>query len=472
MSEPQLGRDPFEAAQRVADAVCYEGYVLYPYRASAAKNRVRWQFGVLVPPSVAERDPSERPTSRMECCCYAGPDAKVTVRLRLLEVEARVVEARVPRPGTEGGPGQIHYEEVPWLEDGGRRFTSFDEGVERELDLGPLLIDALCEAPVSGWLVAEPASSAEAILGTNGAEIGRMTRTRAGIRAELALSAERLDGEVSLYKLVASVANRSTWTGPIASRDDLARHSLASVHLLAAIDGGRFVSLVDPPASAAEAVSRCKSDGLHPVLVSAGGGHDLVLGAPIILSDYPAVAPESGGDFFDAAEIDEILALRVLTLTEDEKRAARSTDPRAAGILDRCEAMSPEAFAQLHGTVRSLRDLGCPDRVSASPAEPAVPWWDPSIDSAVDPSRDTAVVAGHPVGAGARVRLRPSRRADAQDLFVAGKMACVKGVFHDADGGVHVAVVVEDDPAAELAELQGRFWYFAPEEIELVEAAP
>ena len=40
-------------ARAVADAVLYEGYLLYPYRASSAKNQARWQFGVLGPPGAA-----------------------------------------------------------------------------------------------------------------------------------------------------------------------------------------------------------------------------------------------------------------------------------------------------------------------------------------------------------------------------------------------------------------------------------
>jgi len=38
-----------DVARQVADAVLYEGYLLYPYRASARKNQIRWQWGVLVP---------------------------------------------------------------------------------------------------------------------------------------------------------------------------------------------------------------------------------------------------------------------------------------------------------------------------------------------------------------------------------------------------------------------------------------
>ena len=67
-----------------------------------------------------------------------------------------------------------------------------------------------------------------------------------------------------------------------------------------------------------------------------------VLGSPIILYDYPEIAGESTGSLFDATEIDEILMLRVLTMTDAEKAEARATDPKAAEIIERRDAMSTE----------------------------------------------------------------------------------------------------------------------------------
>jgi len=67
------------------------------------------------------------------------------------------------------------------------------------------------------------------------------------------------------------------------------------------------------------------------------------------------------------------------------------------------------------------------------------------------------------------VRLRPgARRTDAQDLFLADRLATVEGVFSDVDGDQHVAVTVDDDPAAELHQWHGRFLYFHPDEVEPV----
>jgi hypothetical protein len=230
--------------------------------------------------------------------------------------------------------------------------------------------------------------------------------------------------------------------------------------VLRALDGAVFVSLLDPPAEAVAAVSGCINDGAFPVLV---GSDDVVLSSPIILYDHPEVAPESPGDLYDATEIDEILALRILTLTDQEKAEARGTDPRSAALIDRCDAMSPESWARLHGVVRSIGPSA--DENAGGRPDP-LPWWDPASDLDVDPVTDSVVVGGVELRRGSRVVLRPSRRADAHDLFFAGLDATVAAVFRDVDGNEHVAVTVDDDPATEALEWQGRYLYFFPDEVE------
>jgi hypothetical protein len=184
--------------------------------------------------------------------------------------------------------------------------------------------------------------------------------------------------------------------------------------------------------------------------VLAGHDRDLVLSSPVILYDHPRIAPESPGQLFDSGEIDEILSLRTLTMTDAEKAEARATDPRAATIVDRCDAMSGDDMQRLHGARRE------------------VPWWDPAADAEVDPSTDTVLVDGVPIGKGSLVRVHPSRRADAQDLFFAGQVARVTAVVSDVDGETHVALVLVDDPAADLHDWYGRYWYFAADELEVL----
>jgi hypothetical protein len=194
------------------------------------------------------------------------------------------------------------------------------------------------------------------------------------------------------------------------------------------------------------------------------------------LYDHAEVAPESSGDLFDATEIDEILTLRTLALTDAEKQAARATDPRARELIDRLEGMPPEMFDRLHGAIRYLNATRPGTSIAPSPAVPearqasTVPWWDPGSDSSVSPETDHVIVNGVAVARGSKVIMRPgTRRADAQDLFLAGRTATVEAVLYDVDDVVHVAVTPDDDPAADLQRSHGRFLYFATDEIEPIE---
>jgi hypothetical protein len=185
-----------------------------------------------------------------------------------------------------------------------------------------------------------------------------------------------------------------------------------------------------------------------------------MLSSPIILYDQPEVAPESPSDLYDATEIDEILALRVLTLTEEEKAEARGTDRRAAAVIDRCEEMTPESWGRLHGAVRPFASTV--DSVDDPAADP--PCAAP--EQAVDPWSDSLLIGGIAVSKGTAVRLSPSHRSDAQDLFLVGRTAIVAGVFKDVDGTQQLAVTIDDDPAADEFVWQGRFLFFFPDEVE------
>ena len=85
-----------DAVRRVADAVLYEGYILYPYRASAQKNRSRWQFGVLMAPGYAAADPSERSFTQAECVLEHSGQPAVRIILRFLQVQRRTAEPPAP----------------------------------------------------------------------------------------------------------------------------------------------------------------------------------------------------------------------------------------------------------------------------------------------------------------------------------------------------------------------------------------
>ena len=150
---------------------------------------------------------------------------------------------------------------------------------------------------------------------------GRLVRTRCDLRGELALSAEPDDGLLRI-----SLAVRNTGA-PVADKDDAIATSLIGTHLIVEVSEGGFVSLLDPTPSAVDAVARCRQHRCFPVLAGPPGEHDLVLVSPIILYDHPEIAEQSEGALYDSTEIDEILTLRIMTMTDEEKAAGSRHRP-------------------------------------------------------------------------------------------------------------------------------------------------
>ncbi|HYR13546.1 MAG TPA: hypothetical protein VEQ67_04910 [Mycobacterium sp.] len=431
----------WDRARAVADAVLYEGYLLYPYRATSTKNQSRWQFGVLGPQGAADTGLGEDGTLSAQVLVRSYRVPSTSGVVRFLQLQHRGVERDV---------GGGRFEPVDELTAGSQRWLSWDEAVECEISIEPFRVTSLprtCEISVPAGRDVE------------NVEGGRIVRTRRSLHGLVAMSAEQ-DGD--LLRLTFEVRNTAP---PAADKDEAIATSLIGTHLLIEVTEGEFVSLLEPPDSAAGAVARCGQHRCFPVLAGPAGEADLVLVSPIILYDHPEIAEQSKGALFDSTEIDEILTLRVMTMTDEEKAQARATDPLAARIIDRCDSMSPEAMLDLHGVLRNPHaPTQEPGLIPEIPAD--VDWWDPMADTAVRPGLDAILVNGTRVTRGSRVRLRPSRRADAQDLFYADKIARVTSVHEDVDGDQHVGVVLEDDPAADLHDWYGRYLYFAPDEVE------
>jgi len=355
-----------ETVRQIADAVLYEGYMLYPYRPSSVKNRQRWTFGGLYPePYVAHAGNASRFQAQFLVEDSAHAQIALTVRfLHLL-----------------------------------RREDGIEEGTPREVGVGE-----------SGVVPFEfPADY----------------RQRP-IRGSVEFSREPLPNGIE--RLTIRVRNLSTLDDPLAV--------LASTHAIAHVTNGSFISLTDPPEPYREAASECLNTGVWPVLAGTPGSREYMLISPIILYDYPQIAPESAGDLFDATEIDEILSLRVLTLTDAEKDEIRAGDPRARRVLERTELLSDRDLLKLHGVLRNPRAL-----------EPA-PQLKP----------------------GDRVRLWPRKNADIMDIALRGQIAEIESVEIDYDDRVHFAVVLEDDPGKDLGILRqpGHRFFFSPDEVEPV----
>ena len=396
-----------DAVEQIAAAVLYEGYLLWPYRRSAQKNQRRWTFGALYPSG------GDEPCLLQSQCLVVGERPRLDVRVRFLQHVERRVARRAP-------PGGLDF--VDELRIGGERYLAWQEAVEREVRL---------EAPGQLAIELPAGTSEEALPG----EAGAIVRSWEAIRGAVEVTIEPL--RPGLFRLAARVTNSTSWTG--GDRAAAAARALLSTHLIFSVDGGELVSMTDPPDALKEDVAACVNIGTWPVLVD----RRTMLSSPIILPDYPRVAPESPGDLFDGTEIDQMLVLNILSLTAEEKDELRATDPRARAILERSEALTPEELMRLHGAIR--------DEMTSEPSPP-----------------ESVYVGGVAISRGSRVRLRPKAGGDVFDLVLVGKVAVVEAIEQDYDERIHVAVTLEDDPGRDLgiARQPGHRFFFSPEEVE------
>jgi hypothetical protein len=321
----------------IANAVLYEGYMLYPYRPSSVKNRQRWNFGVVYPRNYSEAQEGTDPWyTRTECLVKGSAQTGITVRVRFLQAISRTVR---------GAQDSQMWEQ---------QSQAWQEATERDVLVETRLLDELVDASISEAVDLPASETTESICDADGRITQLIVRTQESILGRITLSASRVNE--GLHKITLEVANEGSVVDPgKSSRDCALMRSLLSAHSILSVARGEFVSLLDAPEELKEFAVQCKNVGTWPVLVGEEGQRDAVLSSPIILYDYPQIAPESAGDLFDGTEIDEILALRILTLTEDEKREMRDGDARARQILERTEALPEEQFLKLHGVLRGLR---------------------------------------------------------------------------------------------------------------------
>jgi hypothetical protein len=429
----------FHAADAIVRAVLYEGYLLYPYRPTAIKNRQRWSFGGLYPAGCASLGGAQL---RTQCLLEARANTRIEARVRFLQPLARRLGELLPPLLSWPPDSELHgdphreppYRPVEVLLCDGRRYYSWDESVEREVTLPALSIDELAAGLALDF--AYPATRAlEPISDTCGRICGVIVRSQAAVSGRVTLAIDQLGSDA--WRLTASIGNTTALPAPAPlDRDAAQLAAFLSTHVILGAEDGAFVSLIDPPERLAQAARSCVNQSAWPVLVGDEGARDTLLCSPIILYDHPQIAAESPGDLYDGTEIDEILTLRILTMTAAEKQEMAATDERARALLARTESLTQEQLLQLHGVMRNPRD-------------------------------PLALRVGD------QVRLRPRSGGDVFDIALAGQMALIEAIEVDFENRVHVAVTLNEDPGRDLGRerLPGHRFFFSPEEIESLSGA-
>jgi hypothetical protein len=318
----------FDTVEKIAAAILYEGYILYPYRPTAIKNRQRWNFGTLYPRIYAEAQRPPEPF-RLVAECLVAPEESASLDLKISFLQLV--------PGVRSSSVDLQKLSDPSV--------AWDEAVERTSERHNLRLSDLIAAPLELALQMDAVDLPQ----------GRGDQTP-NLHALLTISGEVLqDGACKLHL---EVVNASVLvSGDKARRDEALPQSFVSAHVLLGVNNGEFVSLLDPGAIYRESAAKCQNIGVFPVLAGQEPDRTMMLCSPIILYDYPKIAPESAGDFFDGTEMDEMLTLRVLTLTDAEKQEMREGDPRARRILERTESLTAESMLKSHGVIRSLSEI-------------------------------------------------------------------------------------------------------------------
>ncbi len=385
--------------EKIADAVLYEGYLLYPYRPSAIKNRRRFNFGVVHPRDYGLAN-DEFFCMQTECLAMGNRRMTLDARVRFLHLTARegwqeAVEREVNAPDLNvadllASPRQVNFA-FPLNQEAKRAGEiSEQETINGSIEIKAHLLaeksytsslnsprndenswDKMASCPTfseeesytsslnsprndeNSWdkMASCPTFSEEESY-TSSLNSPRNDENSRDKMASCPTFSEKI------FKITVRIQNLTPLAAALSvSRDEALTRSMVSTHVILAARGGEFVSLLDPAEALREMAGSCRNIGTYPVLVGVEGERDAMLSSPIILYDYPQIAPESAGDLFDGTEIDEMLTLRILTLTEEEKREMRDGDELARRILERTEAMPAEQLMKLHGAARSLRQI-------------------------------------------------------------------------------------------------------------------
>jgi hypothetical protein len=438
----------------VVEAVLYEGYILYPYRPTAKKNRQRFTFGRVYPHDYSVAQNGAEPSQMRTQCLLMGKDGtRLEVSVRFLHVTSReILSLRESQLELPASLSAASVEFVPELQVDGQSFLTWQEAVEREVNAGQQAIGLTAGAKSRVPFKFPPEEQLEPIKDRHGSIVGLIRRRRERLEGEIFCEIEEI--EAGVFKIAVEIDNRTPVPDTeLENQDAVLLRTLTSTHTVLHSDEGEFISLMDPPDSRRELAAACKNQGTWPVLVGDESAADrtTMLSSPIILYDYPKIAAESPGDLFDGTEIDEILTLRVMTMTDAEKEEMRQSDPRARRILERTESLPEDQLLKMHGVVRELR----------------------SFDEDIfgnDRRLKEAELNGIVLRPGDRVKIKPRSRADIMDIALTGKIAAIEAIEQDAEGRIHFALVLDDDPGKDLGYMRqpGHRFFYMIDEVEPV----
>jgi hydrogenase maturation protease len=255
-----------ERVEKIAEAVLYEGYMLYPYRPSSVKNQQRWNFGVLHPPSCCEQQSgSDRCRMVTECLLQGVPTARLTVKVRFLQIVQRSIgKLRVPTQLVPEGIAP-DLEPVDHLEFAGRVYQPWQEAVEREVKFDSLDPKSLFGTPLPFSI--QTGETYEYLRDDDGVAAAVIVRKWNTLEGSVGIQSECCrDG---ILKIRVRVQNLTDHELPDpccpCGREAVLLDSLVSAHTILGAESGEFISLLEPPEGTEDLVEGCSNDGTWPV---------------------------------------------------------------------------------------------------------------------------------------------------------------------------------------------------------------
>ena len=444
---------------KIVDAVLYEGYILYPYRPSSKKNRQRFTFGRVYPCAYSVAQNGAEPcVMKTECLAISeNQHSRIEVSVRFLHVMAReVLELSKPLFELPNDLDEAALQTVAELQVEEQRYSTWQEAVEQQVMLPAQSLPQICGLPFCLPFNFPSASNLEPIRNSRGWIAGLIRRRRETLVGAIELTAKQLDPRT--LKITVDITNQTPVSeGDLDNQDLILMRTLASTHTVLHLESAEFISLMDPPPALHEMARLCKNQGTWPVLVGEEdtGDRSTLLSSPIILYDYPKIAAESPGELFDATEIDEILTLRIMTMTDAEKEEMRQSDERARQILERTDSLPEDQLLKMHGIVRELRS-----------------FEDDFFSN--DRRLEFVEINGVQLRVGDRVKIRPRSRADIMDIALEGKTGIVEAIEEDAEKRILLALVLDDDPGKDLGLMRqpGHRFFYGPDEVEPLKETP
>ena len=330
-----------DTVERIANTVIYEGYRLFPYSPSAIKNTRPSLFGVVYPEDFNRQDQSAGAHMQTECIMQGTDASELNVTLRFLQLK----EMAFAMPDFAEGKDHVQNRD--------ERAFSMHGYHEKKIETGSLRISEL-ETGRNFAIEFEQESKAETLRNATEKPIATCISRLSRLKGSMSVLASRVEGTKDLFKISVRISN----TTPLKNlkeldRDSVLRQSFLSTHLILRAQNGEFLSLTEMDGDIKKIAKGCNNVNMWPVLATKE--NDVMLSSPIILYDYPEIAPESTGDFFDSTEIEEYLLLHIAMLSDEEKEKFSQGDERLRAAFENAKKIGQDEMLKLHGTFRFTR---------------------------------------------------------------------------------------------------------------------